>query len=217
MAFTLATGIGTPTLQKRIDDLEDKAIRRQSFSDDDKEFLEDLYRTMATGGKLTIVVGQTGRLMDHYLDGSGEDYELEPRIFTENVRVQRQMKALRRRVNLERCWPQKTVRSPRFYMPHRSSIDSVFGLYHGTLELTLERRGDRCVEKWRGEVPWQWPSYKSLKRKRGRYHAESFPMPNAYSLVAGQKHALRIDNGLGEYLVQLDLAKPFVAYAEWEE
>jgi hypothetical protein len=37
------------------------------------------------------------------------------------------------------------------------------------------------------------------------------------SLVLGRRHALFVDNGLGEYLVQLGLAKPFVAYAEWDE
>lgn len=217
MAVTIGTGVGTEDLQAKVDALEDKAIRRQPFTSEDKEFLVDLYRTLATGAEMTILVAQTGRLMDHYLDGSGEDFKLEPAIFTDNIRVQGQIKRLRSRANLTRCTPSGALVSPTFYMPHRSSIDSVFGLYYGTVELTLVRRGEQCVQRWRAEVPWYWPSYPSLERKYDHSHAESFPLPNITSLVAGQRYALTIDNGLGEYLVQLGLAAPFTAYSEWEE
>jgi hypothetical protein len=66
-------------------------------------------------------------------------------------------------------------------------------------------------------VPWTWPSYESIRSKYGRYHAESFPLPNLASLFFGREHALYVDNGLGEYLVHLGLAAPFTAYAEWDE
>ncbi len=62
-----------------------------------------------------------------------------------------------------------------------------------------------------------WPSYASLKQKHGSYHAESFPLPNLKSLALGQEHALFVDNGLGEHLVTLNLARPFLAFAEWDE
>lgn len=32
-----------------------------------------------------------------------------------------------------------------------------------------------------------------------------------------REHSLFVDNGLGEYLVQLGLAKSFLAFAEWDE
>ena len=44
-----------------------------------------------------------------------------------------------------------------------------------------------------------------------------FPLPNLRTVVQGGEYALRIDNGLGEYLVHLGLAKPFIVYSEWSE
>ncbi len=215
IAFRVATGVGLAPLQARIDELEAKAIRRARFDSDDEEFLADFYATLATGGKVSIIVGQTGRLMDHYLAGSGADYRLEPRIFSGNRKVQAQMALLRKRA-VGGC-PAQKLASPTFYMPDPSQIDSVFGLYYGTLKLETVRAAGACLRHWRAEVPWQWPSYQSLKRKYGDYHAESFPLPNLMALVFGRKHALYVDNGLGEYLVELGLAKPFLAFAEWDE
>ena len=37
------------------------------------------------------------------------------------------------------------------------------------------------------------------------------------SIVFGVEYSLFVDNGLGEYLTRIDLAKSFVAYAEWDE
>ena len=66
-------------------------------------------------------------------------------------------------------------------------------------------------------VPWVWPSYASLQAKYGNPHAESFPLPSLRSLVLGRHHALYVDNGLGQYLEQLGLAKSFLAFAEWTD
>lgn len=104
-----------------------------------------------------------------------------------------------------------------FYMPDFSNIDSVFGLYYGHIEAVPEITGDSIRIRWRAEVPWEWPSYESLKEKHGDYHAESFPIPNAACLIFGIDGAVFIDNGLGEYLTQLGIAKSFLAYAKWEE
>jgi hypothetical protein len=216
LAFTLATGIGTQDLQRRIDALEGKAIGRKAFSAQDRELLSDFYRTLATGAKLTIVVRQTGRMMDHYLDGSGADYQLQPAIFRDNTKVQAQITALRARA--EPCVTGKRLTSPTFYMPDPSQVDSVFGLYHGTVTLTRSLGPDaRCTSHLRAEVPWYWPSYECLRQKHGSYHAESFPLPNLKAWLFGRQHALFVDNGLGQYLVNLGLARPFLAYAEWDE
>jgi len=218
LAFTLATGIGTPSLQAEIDALETKAIRRSAFSVEEKAFLSDLYRTLATGARLTIIVRQTANLMDHYLDGSGAEYRLDPEIFTGNAKVSQQMSLLRARATATACGRGFQLSSGRFHMPDSSKIDSVFGLYYGTLSLVgVPATGGACRLRWRAEVPWNWPSYPSLKQKYGNFHAESFPLPNLKSLVFGMHESLFIDNGLGEYLVHLGLAQPFLAFAEWDD
>lgn len=218
MAFTLATGLGRQALQARIDGLEANAIRRAKPSAHDSAFLQDFYGTLATGGKLSVVIGQTGKMMDHYLAGSGADYRLDPIIFTGSRKVQAQVGALRERSVGTGCHAGTRISSPTFYMPDASNLDSVFGLYHGTLHATPSvRRDGSCRLHFRAEVPWVWPSYASLAQKYGDPHAESFPLPNLQSLALGQEHALFVDNGLGGYLAEVGLAKPFLAFAEWSD
>lgn len=218
IALRLATGIGISSLQTRIDGLEAKAVAKETFTQEDRAFLTDFYTCLATGARLTVILGQSGRLMQHYLDGSGEPLELGRGIFTGNWKVRKRMERLRGQIRQDARGKgmRKRYSSGTFHMPHPSVPDSVFGLYYGTIEARPERRDGRIVITWRAEVPWQWPSYASLERKYGDPHAESFPLPNPLC-VFGLDHALYVDNGLGEHLVQVDLAKPFLAYAEWQE
>ncbi len=219
IALRLATGIGISSLQVRIDELEEKAVRGDAFTREDRTFLTDFYTCLATGARLTVILGQSGTLMQHYLDGSGEPLALRKGIFTGNWKVKRKMKAIRGRIRKDgRAGKlKKRYSSGTFHMPHPSVPDSVFGLYHGTIEARPKKQDGRIVVTWRAEVPWQWPSYASLESKYGDPHAESFPLPNPLCIVMGLDHALYVDNGLGEHLVQIDLARPFLAYAEWEE
>lgn len=218
LAFTLGTGIGRDALQRRIDALEELAIAGAPFDADDKRFASDFYRTLASGGRLVVFARQTGRMMDHYLDGSGRDYRLDPGIFAGNAKVRAQMAALRETVAAQPRQARTQLQSARFYMPDRSQADSVYGLYYGRVRV-LRECGDAgaCRLHWRAEVPWEWPSYDSLRRKYGDPHAESFPLPNFASALLGRQHALYVDNGLGEHLARIGLAKPFLAYAEWDE
>jgi hypothetical protein len=215
IAFAIATGVGGDVLQERIDALEAKAIRKAPLTDVERIFLRDFYSTLATGGKLTLVAYQTGEMMHHYLSRSGVPLRLDPSIFTENAKVQAQAAKLRARAS---CDSAMTLSSPVFYMPDRSKLDSVFGLYHGQIHITPKHQSDgRCELHWRAEVPWVWPSYESLKRKYGNHHAESFPLPNLLSIIRGPAYALYVDNGLGHHLEEIGLAKSFVAYSEWVE
>ncbi|HEY8074268.1 MAG TPA: hypothetical protein VIF62_09165 [Labilithrix sp.] len=212
IAITLATGADIARLQRRVDGLERKAIANAAFSADDKAFLRDLYGAMASGASHSVVFAQSGRLMDRYLDGSGKPLELDAAIFRDNARVRQKLDVL---VALS-AKDGATHRSSRFYMPDPSKLDSVTGLYWGTVETSIRVGKDGTkVAHCRAEVPWEWPSYESLQRKYGTPHAETFVLPNLGSLAGGAP--LRIENGLGEYLVRLGLAKPFLAWAEWDE
>ena len=215
LAFQIGTGIGNGSLQARIDRIEEAAIDGAVLDDADRAFLVDFYRTLAAGARASILVGQTGRLMDHYLDGSGADFRLEPEIFTENARVREEIEKLRARAARVPCDGAHTVESWPFYMPHRSKIDSVFGLYHGQVKLTPTPTDQGCVAMVRAEVPWVWPSYVRLEAQYGDPRAERFPLPNALVLVYGRARALYVGNGLGHHLETLGLARSFLAYSEW--
>jgi hypothetical protein len=216
LAFTIGTGLGRDSLQRQIDTLEDKAIEGVALSDEDLSFLEDFYSTLASGARASFVARQTGGMMQHYLDSSGTPYQLDPSIFVGNAKVQVQAERMLKKARKLRCDGQTTLSSPRFYMPDRSNTDSVFGLYYGRLQVTPIRQSDgACEFLWRAEVPWAWPSYEDLRTKYGNPHAESFPLPNARSLLQGKQYALYVDNGLGHHLERIGLAKSFLAYAEW--
>jgi hypothetical protein len=206
MAVTLGTGWEMGALQARVDALEDRA------------FLVDLYRTMATGGRWSGVLAQTGKLMDHYLDGSGEDLVLEPQIFTGSRRVQSRMTTLRERAQTRGCTSPHTQTTEPFHMPDPGHLDSFFGLYHGTLTLTSRPTDEgRCLLEWSAEVPWTWPTYEVLEARYGDPREERHGLPNLTSLFRGPSHALHIGNGLGGHLATLGLARPFVAHGSWRE
>jgi hypothetical protein len=217
IALTLATGANIHELQARVTAVEHKAIAKEPLSDDDKAFLHDLYAAMAMGAKRSGVLAQSRRMMERYLDGSGTPLELTPAIFRDNARVRAQLVRLKVQMAAARE-DGRPFRSPRFYMPDASQLDSVTGLYWGTVtgSVRVSKDGDKLAH-FRAEVPWEWPSYESLQKRYGTPHAETFELPNIRSLIAGPAYALHIENGLGEYLVRVGLAKPFVAWSEWDE
>ena len=216
LAITLATGFGTEDLQKKVDLMEAKAIQGKPFSEGEKEFLYDLYKTMASGGKLIPLTRQTGLMMDHYLSKTGSNLKIASSIYVKNRKVQKRMEQIRKRIRNSE-FKRKKFESEIFYMPDASSIDSLFGLYWGKVIAYPEYTNSGITIRWRAEVPWEWPSYQSLKNKYGSYDAESFPLPNMKSIFVGVKHSLYVDNGLGEYLTRIGVAKSFLAYAEWTE
>ena len=184
----------------------------------ERQFLVDLYRTMATGGRLSGVMSQAGRMMDHYLDGTGRPYALDAEIFLSSRRVRQQMTTLRAHITRQGCESSTRHSSERFYMPDSQDLDSHFGLYWATLEVTSAENSDgHCALTWTAEVPWVWPTFAELTRPDGERRREVSRIPNLKSLIAGRQHALQIDNGLGGHLVALELAKPFVAQAIWQE
>ena len=218
IAVTLGTGVGMPELQARVSRLEAEAFEGQALGVDDREFLVDLYPTMATGGRLSVVMSDAGRLLDHYLDGTGRPYGLEPEIFLSSRNVRGEMTALRERVGDAGCGAPGPHLSERFYMPDTRDLDSRFGLYWGTLEVTSAARSDdQCDLTWTARVPWVWPSFASLKTSSGKRRAENNVIPNLLSLTFGREHGLKIDNALGGHLVTMMLAKPFTSQATWGE
>ena len=217
IAFHLITGIYESSVQSQVDELEDRAIHKQVFSPSEKQFLHDLYSVFATGARLTYVLHQSGDLMDHYLSLRGTNFALEPSIFLQNTKVQAAMLVIRQQIShdVQNGGVKSFYVSPSFHIPDPSSPDSVYGLYWGNVSATvLPINAQKMSIQWRATVPWVWPSYDLLKKKYGDYHAENVRIPSL-GAVFGQY--LFIDNGLGEYLTHIGIAKTFLAYATWSE
>lgn len=221
LALILATGLGIERLQARVDALEQEAIAGESFTAADIKFLSDLYTCFAKGARLTYVLRQSGALMDHYLSRSGEPLQLEPRLFLGSRSVQKVMDRQRDRLAQDLAAsrpPAEEYASGTFHMGEPDLFDSSVGLYFGQIILRPRVEADgTLLLHWRAELPWQWPSYASLHEKYGDHHAQCFPLPNARSILQGPAYLLWLDDGLGEHLVQIGLARPFLAWSEWDE
>lgn len=216
IALTLASGIQRETLQEKIDACEAKAIKGDAFTEQEISFLEDLYTCLYKGGRLTLVLPEVSKMMEHYLSKSAQPLMVDASIFNTNNKVIERMDTIRAKILSDE--PLKAnYQSEVFYMPDSSNIDSIFGLYYGHISAKPVRSGNKIQISWRAELPWEWPSYQSLHEKYGDYHAESFPIPNASCLFRGIDGAIFIDNGLGEYLTKIELAESFIVYSEWIE
>ncbi|MFZ5829628.1 MAG: hypothetical protein ACOY3P_06055 [Planctomycetota bacterium] len=220
LAITLATGLGVERLQQRVDVLEEKAIAGLPFTQADRVFLKDLYTCFAKGARLTVNLRQSAELMDHYLGRSGEDLEIEPRVFVGSREVQQQVTALRREIASDlrqRRTMNDEYTSPTFYMGDPEFLESHVALYFGHISVRPHRMSNgNVLLQWRADMPWEWPSYDSLRAKHGDPHAQCFPLPNLKSMLLGPKYSLRVDDGLGEHLTKIGLAKPFRVFSQWE-
>lgn len=221
IAFTLATGIGVDGLQSRVDQMEDKAIGGEEFTEEDKRFLENLYTCFAKGGRLTYVLRQTSQMMRRYLSCSGEDLQTSPRIFVNSRPVQYRMASLKDKITQDVRTSGKVIdvyASGSFYMGDPEFLESQTGLHFGELFAYPKLSADeKLTIRWRAECPWEWPSYESQYRKHGNRSHWCFPLPNPRSVLFGRKYDLRIDDGLGGHLTELGLAKPFLVWSEWED
>lgn len=226
MAWTLGTGRGVEVLQARTNAIEKRILQGKPVAPADQRFLVNLYATMGTGGRHLPPIRQTGRLMQHYLDASGQPFAVAPNLFRASSPVARQMATLRQQAR-KRARTLRSAKSggdgyqwsPRFYMASSSDPDSFFGLYHGRVgyRARVDASGKLLHLRWRAETQWRWPRYAELRRKYGKARAEVVPIPNLRVLVYGKKHALRLSNGLGGYLEDAGLARQFLAYSEWDE
>lgn len=194
--------------------MEANAIAKGDFDDGEVAFLRDFYTTLYKGAGLLVVLSESSKMMEPYLERSGEPLLVAPSIFHTNRKVIHEMGKVEKEMASSPIL-HPSCRSPIFYMPDPSNVDSVFGLYYGHIEAKPLRKDGRIEVRWRAEVPWEWPSYDFLKQKHGDYHAESFPTPNITFFALGGKGAVYVDNGLGEYISRLGIAKPFNVYSEW--
>jgi hypothetical protein len=160
-------------------------------------------------------------MMHRHLSKTGESLAVSSDIFARSAPVRQAMDGIRKQVlaDLDRGnGVQDVYSSGTFYMGDPHCFDSFVGLYFGILRVRVgEVRQDSVALTWRAEVPWTWPTYQEIFQKYGDYHAQSFPLPNARSVIQGSEHCLRVDDGLGGHLSTIGLAKPFLAYSEWGE
>lgn len=221
IAFSIGTGVGIERLQRDIDAINRKAIDGQALTEQEVRFLYDVYYALATGARMLPTMGSTGRLMAHYLDGSGEPLAIEPRVFLDSGRVQDMANVMKAAIlkDHHNGVARKTYCSEPFYMPDWSRPGSSFALYYGTLCVEAQPIELGSLDlSWKAEVPWEWPSYAVVAERHGRPDAEVVAIPSLRAIVTeSPKARLHLGNGLGHYLSVVGPARAFDAYAQWRE
>ena len=225
LAWSIGTGQGIEALQRRVNAIESRVTKGRKVSGEDDRFLADLYAALGTGAWHLPPLHQSGALVLHYLERSGEPFELEERIFLASPPVVRQMAIMRAQARRQakflrgaRAGGDGYVWSGRIHMSDPADPDSYYALYYGRIgyRARLDAADGRLHLHWRAEVPWRWPRYPELLKKYGRYRAEVVPVPNLRSLFRRGKPLL-LSNGLGGYLEDAGMARRFLSHAEWEE
>lgn len=225
LAWSVGTGQGLQTIQSRVNRIESRVVRKQPVSADDRRFLVNLYSVFATGAWHLPPLHQSGKLLRHYLQRTGEPLELDEGIFLASPSVVRKMGELRAQARRQADYLRGArpggdgyVWSGRIHMSDPADPDAYYALYWGRIgyRARVEASGGRLHLHWRAEVPWRWPRYAELMRQYGRFRAEVVPVPNLASAFH-RGRPLLLSNGLGGYLEEAGMARQFQAYAEWDE
>jgi len=214
LAFSVGTGIGISSLQKKINNIQANAIRG-NVTAEDKVFLIKFYRTLANGAAITFVLSEASRLMHHYLDGSGKQTSIKVSLFTESPRVEKRLNIIRKYLK-KLCVVGSTQVSDRFDMGYIRPLDAAFSLYYGKIEGTLQKNNSQKYIQWTATMPWKWPTNTSIKEKYGTYKKEIFPIPNIFALIS-LGPPLWLPNALGGELEKYGLAKSFPTKTVWIE
>ncbi|MBN1799689.1 MAG: hypothetical protein JW822_14025 [Spirochaetales bacterium] len=210
-AYKLATG-DFSELQHRVDLLEQKAIEKQQFTHEEKEFLKDLYGSLVFGGRL-LGYKEAANMLDRYLKASGAPLKIAESIYRENKKVQQVMQKIT--VCIKRDILQKTIKSSytseAIVVEHKENprlfyFSNVFVLQAKPVKIAE----DYYIVKWRVELTARFPSYDEQKQRYGVYKYFRTPF-NTNS----QGQIFTIDDGLSHYLCVVGLAKEFIYYAEW--
>jgi hypothetical protein len=81
-------------IQNTVDHLDKKAHAKEPFTEDEKEFMKELYEAFAWGG-IAKGMPEAAALADHYVSGNGEPLEMDPEPYKSSVVVNDTMDAMK--------------------------------------------------------------------------------------------------------------------------
>ena len=214
LSFQIGTGIGLSSLQDKVDKLEYKAIQNKPFTSEEKGWLRVFYRTFAYGGQLIIILPEASRLLHHYLDGTGKQTTIDKDVLFSSKRFKNQFYKLKKKVR-KKCILDNKFISPRFDMGHGGFNDQAIALYYGTISGRIIQKNKNNISiQWTVDMPWKWPNYDEIGKKKGRDKKETYPLPNFLSFLGLGPH-LWLDNELAGELQDLGMAKSFDVVTKW--
>lgn len=210
-AYKLASG-DFKEIQGKVDILEQKAIEKQEFTREEKEFLEDLYGSIVFGGRL-LGYKEAAAMLEHYLNASGKPLRIDEEIYLKTEKVKSVMRKMDAWIiaDIKRNKLRDSYNSEQIIIEHKKNprlfyFSNVFVLKAKPIKI----RKNYYIIKWRVELRAHFPSYSEQQQRYGDYKYFRTPFT-----TNSQGETFNIDDGLSYYLTTLGLAKEFIYYAEW--
>ncbi|MBL1433711.1 MAG: hypothetical protein COB94_009780 [Gammaproteobacteria bacterium] len=224
-------------LQDTINYLTCKAKIKMKFSEDEKEFLIELYESLWWGG-YAKGMPEAAKLASHYIKGKGKSASMGPQPYQQSVVVNDTIQAMKLYIkelagrqeyffNLKTNDP-KFRQSPHFKplmlingsrnIDTQGYVESVGRIFAEQFNQRLQKADHRfyleaSTQKFTKE------SFHTFWSVNNRYDFEPFAKGDKITnLPLSNSKTLLLPDGLSEYMDSgLDLAKPFNYQAEWTE
>ena len=219
-------------LQNTVDYLACKGKLGKPFTDDEKEFMKEIFEALWWGGQYRGF-SEAAQLANHYVNGEGKPVKLDPEVYKNSVIVNDVMAAMKNYIR------DNFPKNKRIMVMKSSSRNFLFSDYARKL-----RQGKRQVNK-QGYLQYSGAllteqSNSRLKNTDNRflldvitskdgsiflskwkvdsyYDFADFPKGHVTHLPLAKGMVLKLPDGLSHYLTKIGVAQEFKYSAEWEE
>lgn len=220
-------------LQNTINYLSCKGKLNKSFTDDEKEFMKELFEALWWGGKFKSY-DEAARLANHYVNGAGESIKINPELYIKSIIVSDAMLALKNHIK------EKSTKKKPIALIKTSDPDFLQSSYSLSLKQgkrSASRQG--CILGDGALLVEQ--SNQALKNTDHRFHLhvkttkggdnlymsfwsvesvydfEPFAKNNITNIPLAKDFILKMPDGLAHYLTIIGVAKDFTYTAVWYE
>lgn len=219
-------------LQAAISHLTKKARTRATFTEDEKEFLVELFECFSLGGR-AVGYSEAAQLSRHYVHGNGKSLRINPDIYVESVIVRDVQAVMKAQIATElkkqngavalSSADARLTKLPEFRaLSSRTRNQDTHGRLLSGGWLYTEQNNQR-LQKANNRFQLQSVSQGSGSlisttwRVDDEYLFEGFDKDFITNISIRDNMILRMPDGLSAHMTTLRIAKAFKHYAEWKE
>jgi hypothetical protein len=220
-------------LQNAIDSLTRKAMTAGKFTEDEKTFLVELFECFSLGGRV-MGYSEASKLANHYVHGKGKLLKLDEEVYSTSVIVQDVQVVMKRQIQI-------SLRQTKGAAVALSSADSRLHKlkeYQALIDKkrNVDTQGRLLIGGWllteqnnqrlqKANNRFQLSSVSQLSDKQiittwrvdDEYVFEPFSKGYYTDITLREHMALRMPDGLSQYMTKLGIANAFKHYAKWTE
>jgi hypothetical protein len=219
-------------LQNTIDYLACKGKHGKSFTDNEKEFMKELFEALWWGGQYHGFK-EASELANHYVNGEGKPLTINPQVYKESVIVKDTMSALksymkemvskRQSISSLKSSDRKFLNSKQaatLRQGRRSVATQGYVLSDGALlvEQSNQRlkNADHRFHLW-VNTSKSANNFTSKWKVESDYDFEPFSKGYVTDIPLAKGFVLKLPDGLSHYLTKIGVAKDFKYSSTWQE